>query len=588
MIESASRRLRELVDSHVEARIDWETYRVERGRLLDELAEQGTQQGDDEITNVAPVRVRSPADGQPRAQAPSAPVSARAPVEAPPVRTVASSPTAAAFERGRRSDQAPPRPADSLAPVAKNRRLPLALAGAGMIVAALVLWMALPRPADDVTVPAAVDQMIAQPAPAPAASEPQGEALLRQFMAADNWTELLVSSFLLDWDRLSELERQELRQSETFRQFVSEVRKRVLVDRAVGAPAVRDGLSLSEALAAELDLGLNIQRDPGRPAQPDAGTAAEVEPDPKAPSEVNASVENPAAPAPDATDVSAEVAVESTPVALREGALPSEASTAPVAAGVGETASSAAAAPASEQPCSADRLNLRSTTCWDMLDPQTRGPLLRVIPAGEFVMGDRSESTASPAAPRVVAAPLAIGMFEVSYSEFARFCEAVARECPASRWGSPDHPIVNVSWFDAQAYVAWLSEKTGARYRLPTEMEWEYATRGGTTTRYPFGEVIGAADARYDAGIQGLTPLPVSDRTTKANGFRLMHMVGNVREWTADTWRDHYSAAEISDRAVVRGGSYADPPAELRSAARRGLPRNHRDDATGIRVVRDL
>jgi len=79
-----------------------------------------------------------------------------------------------------------------------------------------------------------------------------------------------------------------------------------------------------------------------------------------------------------------------------------------------------------------------------------------------------------------------------------------------------------------------------------------------------------------------------TDRTTRRNGFRLMHMAGNVRELTADPWRENYAAAVEDSSVVVRGGSYADPAERLRSAAREGIARTHSDAQTGFRILRDL
>jgi formylglycine-generating enzyme required for sulfatase activity len=155
--------------------------------------------------------------------------------------------------------------------------------------------------------------------------------------------------------------------------------------------------------------------------------------------------------------------------------------------------------------------------------------------------------------------------------------------------------MTNISWHDALAYTRWLSQSTGAVYRLPSEAEWEYAARAGTTTEYPFneGDKILLSDARFNAD----SPLPVNTRSVNANQFRLRHMLGNVREWVADAWYPNYRGAPVDGSArmrpdrgkrVVRGGAFTDDASRLRSAARMGLPADTRDRLTGFRVVREI
>jgi formylglycine-generating enzyme required for sulfatase activity len=156
-------------------------------------------------------------------------------------------------------------------------------------------------------------------------------------------------------------------------------------------------------------------------------------------------------------------------------------------------------------------------------------------------------------------------------------------------------PIVNVSWSEAVAYAEWLSGVTGARYRLPTEAEWEYAARGGATTTYPFGDELLPTHARFSFRQTEERPLAANDRSINRNDFRLYHMLGNVREWVADAWSDHYAGAPADGRAapggagerVVRGGSYADGADALRVAARVRLGAAG-DRYTGFRLLREL
>jgi formylglycine-generating enzyme required for sulfatase activity len=252
-----------------------------------------------------------------------------------------------------------------------------------------------------------------------------------------------------------------------------------------------------------------------------------------------------------------------------------------------EPTSSAAPIHLSDQPCSADRLNYRSARCWDMISADVRAPLMRVLPAGVFVMGEDGDPNASPVREQNIAQPLAMGVFEVTVADYFLFCAASGRSCPEQRESNDRFPMVDVTWEDASAYAKWLSLETGAPYRLPTEVEWEYAARAASTTAYPFGDTIEPTDARYDTR-RGLGPLPIDDKTMPRNGFDLMHTVGNVREWTSETWRPDYSSQPVGGTKVVRGGSFADPPDKLRSAAREGVSAAHSDPRTGFRVVREL
>ncbi|NNM01493.1 MAG: formylglycine-generating enzyme family protein, partial [Gammaproteobacteria bacterium] len=232
----------------------------------------------------------------------------------------------------------------------------------------------------------------------------------------------------------------------------------------------------------------------------------------------------------------------------------------------------------------------------DRLADGGNGPGLAVLAPGNFTMGgDRAAE--QPARPVTLARGLAISIHETSVAEYRAFCTATGHPCAKALAGADDAPVVNVSWHDARAYAAWLSEATGQRYRLPAEAEWEYAARGGTTTRYPFGDDILPTHARYNYAGNVESPLPRSDQTVNRNRFRLYHMVGNVREWTLDPWSDTHAGAPADGtprtgggdgRYTVRGGSYADGPDGIRSASRAGLAGDSADALTGFRVVREL
>jgi formylglycine-generating enzyme required for sulfatase activity len=178
-----------------------------------------------------------------------------------------------------------------------------------------------------------------------------------------------------------------------------------------------------------------------------------------------------------------------------------------------------------------------------------------------------------------------------------------------------DHPVERVSWLDAVEFCARLSQQTSRNYRLPSEAEWEYACRAGTTTPFHFGETIDAKIANYLAqdeetgstvhpGKYGRGQLgewreqtiPVGSFKV-ANLFGLNDMHGNVWEWCADHWQESYEGAPADGRSWIdpdasenaerslRGGSWAFPPQYCRSACRYSGVADWRDDAFGFRIV---
>lgn len=237
------------------------------------------------------------------------------------------------------------------------------------------------------------------------------------------------------------------------------------------------------------------------------------------------------------------------------------------------------------------------------------------------------------------------GRFEVSRGEFGRFVAANNYRTEAERgngcavwkgskweyegarnWRSPgftqgdDHPVVCVSWNDAQAYVAWLNDVSpGKGFRLLSEAEWEYAARAGRgASRYPWGDDLensqqcayaNGADrtAREQiSGTEGWTVAKCADGhaytapggALAPNGFGLFHMSGNVWEWVQDVWHESYEGAPSDgsawerggdgSRRVLRGGSWGNGPADLRSAFRGRNAPGVRYDVVGIRVARTL
>jgi formylglycine-generating enzyme required for sulfatase activity len=160
---------------------------------------------------------------------------------------------------------------------------------------------------------------------------------------------------------------------------------------------------------------------------------------------------------------------------------------------------------------------------------------------------------------------------------------------PSRFRNNPQNPVEQVSWNDAQAFCQKLSQITGKTYRLPTEAEWEYACRAGTTTCYYFGDDANQLGdyAWYDGNSQGTTH-PVGQK--KPNVWGLYDMSGNVWEWCEDNWYDNYIEApddgSAQSRKCLRGGSWVDGPHTCRSAVRIfRYRRDYRYDIFGFRVV---
>ena len=282
------------------------------------------------------------------------------------------------------------------------------------------------------------------------------------------------------------------------------------------------------------------------------------------------------------------------------------------------------------------------------LDRHGTAPALVVIPTGTFAMGsspneDGHRPSEEPQRDVVISAGFALGKYDVTVADFRQFTSDSGYITDAEKLGSSsvyneetgrivekhgvtwrddylgeraadNLPALHISWNDASAYAAWLAQRTGKNYRLPSEAEFEYALRAGKQTRYPWGDgnpgkayenITGnelsphlkrswaKAFPRYDDGAWG--PSPVGKYLP--NAFGLFDMDGNVSEWVADCWHDNYTRAPADSRAwinpgcashVVRGGSWGSAPDQVRSAYRLSAPTETRSARVGMRVAREL
>ena len=188
-----------------------------------------------------------------------------------------------------------------------------------------------------------------------------------------------------------------------------------------------------------------------------------------------------------------------------------------------------------------------------------------------------------------------IGKYEVTFDEYDLFVRDTGGTTPNDwAWGRANRPVINISWVDATAYTQWLTEKTGKRYRLPTEAEWEYAARAGSTTRYPWGDIAEDNRANCD-GCKGNLAGNLRTEMVGAfqpNAWQLHDTAGNVWEWTCSVYDDSYSGAELrcvtsgDAPQVIRGGSWKDEPSNIRSAYRNGNVPKEKSNDIGFRVVR--
>jgi len=260
------------------------------------------------------------------------------------------------------------------------------------------------------------------------------------------------------------------------------------------------------------------------------------------------------------------------------------------------------------------------------IDGSGNGPAMVLIQTGRFEMGspEHERRIAMAAGSQKnwigretpqhwvgIERPFAMGRYPVTVGEWRVFVQASGWQHGEVNWESPGfpqtelHPVVGVTWFDALQYVAWLSEATGKRYRLPSEAEWEYACRAGSKTAFNVGDTISTLQANFDGSFtynggprgefrHGTTPVDLF----APNAWGLHDMHGNVWEWVQDVVHDNYegapgdgSAWELGGdqvRRILRGGSWLYNPRYLRSALRNGFSAVLSNDIVGFRVVREL
>ena len=224
-----------------------------------------------------------------------------------------------------------------------------------------------------------------------------------------------------------------------------------------------------------------------------------------------------------------------------------------------------------------------------------REPEMKTIRGSSFTMGSDDDVTEKPPH-QVTIKPFAISQYPISVREWNE-C-AAAKACAFVATGNDDAPITNVSWSDAKQFVAWLAGATRKAYRLPSEAEWEYAARGGTQTKYWWGDQFqpGMANCKNCTDIAAAEQ-PVKVGSFKPNPFGLYDMGGGVDQWVEDCWHKNYQGAPSDGSPwvegscashVIRSGSWKNDARYARPANRDSYDTNVRYPTHGFRVALSL
>jgi len=242
----------------------------------------------------------------------------------------------------------------------------------------------------------------------------------------------------------------------------------------------------------------------------------------------------------------------------------------------------------------------------DTLKNGSLGPKLAIIPKGIGVVGGKeliSFKNHSPEHKVIATEGFAMGVTEVTFKEYDAFCKSTFTECPDDNgWDRDSQPVINVTWLDAMVYTEWLSEQTNQIYRLPSEAEWEYAARGGTSTNYWWGDeyIQGLDHCDRDLGdcpkgTELSEPGPAG--RFKANPFGLFDVTSNLLEWVLDCYSPDHKAAKNTMESrldgecgekVFKGSSWLSAQPYVHIFLRGGLESNDKGRDLGFRVLREI
>jgi len=253
-------------------------------------------------------------------------------------------------------------------------------------------------------------------------------------------------------------------------------------------------------------------------------------------------------------------------------------------------------------------------TIQDSLPKGKRAPELVSVPAGTNTLGDTTGEgieIEQLTYKVTIDKPFAIGKYEVTFDEYDYFCEQTGcKKSDDEGWGRGRRPVIGVTWYDADAYVKWLSIQTGENYYLPSEAQWEYAARAGTKSSYWWGDEPGdklaqCGDCAAIHRCKDCNDVPLIDEGTvavgsfKANPYGLYDVHGNVGEWTADCGSEKNSI-QPSDgtprldgdctKHIIKDGSWSNNVRFIRSSVRISPPdgNEYEGKQVGFRVAREL
>jgi formylglycine-generating enzyme required for sulfatase activity len=614
MSVDVAERLRSLAQDHHDGKLDLAAYRALRAPLLESLSTSSVSRGP-EITQPRgavrqPPREAITQPGKPRAVPPEMVSTVSAPAHQPAAPSLVSS-------SGARQPS----------------RLAIIIVVALILVLAIALWVLFGRTGSSPTA--------TQPGPSAVGTSSAEliERLVQSFVGTGDWSDARVTTFNVALAQIGGGQIGTVAHERWFREFADDLRRRLKEQQALSPTRLTVDNSPLAALAVTVgidldspDSALHIAPLPApSPAEAVQGANAGVRRVQRVATtgagealRVGEAAQGSARSASVAGDKNGATTARAaaTPGAAAKPGAPVAATAAPgqdarsTALAAANTASGAAgdvrnrsnaqspaqaashsdaAAPADS--CRAELARSRRPLCHDLLSGGAAGPEMAVVPAGAFDMGSTAAPEEQPLHHVTIGQPFAVSVYEVSQGEFKRFCDATHRSCAQQPWSGDDYPVVEVSWDDARAYTDWLTAVTHHHYGLPTEAQWEYAARAGTTGLYPNGDsTLSPTDADYSVSKLQTVAARRSERFN-ANAFRLMHTLGNVREWVEDAWVQNYKGAPDDGTAVrstraamrvARGGSYADGASRLRLSLREGLAPGTRDVTTGFRIVREL
>lgn len=248
----------------------------------------------------------------------------------------------------------------------------------------------------------------------------------------------------------------------------------------------------------------------------------------------------------------------------------------------------------------------------DHSQPSPRAMNMVTIPPGQFLMGSpqtelERDANEGPQIAVTIAMPFEIGRFEVTFDDWNKCikgggCKGYSPD--DSGWGKGQRPVINISWNDSQTYIRWLNRKTGLRYRLPTEAEWEYVARGNLNAPFSTGNSISSKQANFNGefpygaapkGVYRKKTLPVG--SFPANEYGVYDIHGNVYEWVQDCWSPNHENAPRDGRArtdgdckyrIMRGGSWVTYGYQMRASKRLRYTQDYRYNDYGFRIARTL